>query len=429
MTTGLETEARPRRRGRLIVGLAALALAGSTAFLTWWTTTLTGLPDVGDPFDVAAFERPIPDDENAFVLYRQAAAILPQEPANLTGDWGQADPAERQWLEANGKPLETWRRGTERPDALDVSPVGATFETKLEVAQKLRAFARLALLQGSKLEIDGDVEGALEWYLALLRSGRHCGRRGFFIERLVGIAMNNVVSARLTRWAADPRVDATMLRRALGAAIAAEAATPPTSDGLKAEYVSFLHSLDDTELMLRIHDSFTTPTPAGGSVTQYGQGGWRSSLTRVRRRALNEPERSRRVIRLVFTNWLAYCDRPSNQRPPRAGANARIVGKDPAKGILSDLFAVDASAPNAARALPPEKIASWFASTVDAEMALPNFAGVERAVVRERSVQGNLVVAIANELYKREHGKYPERVEELVGPYLEALPEGHGSAK
>ena len=36
-----------------------------------------GLPDIGDPFDVEAFQgETIPDDRNAFVLYRQAAALF-----------------------------------------------------------------------------------------------------------------------------------------------------------------------------------------------------------------------------------------------------------------------------------------------------------------------------------------------------------------
>ena len=429
MTTGLQTEAKPRRPGRLIAVLAATALAGSTAFLTWWTTTLMGLPDVGDPFDVAAFERPIPDESNAFVLYKQAAATLPKDPPNLTSEWNTAGPAERQWLEASREALETWRRGTERPDALYIPPGALTFEVKLDLAQKLRSFTRLALLQGSKKEADGDVEGALEWYLAILRSSRHSGKRGTFIERLIGIAMHSMASTQLMRWAADPRVEARMLRKAIDVAYATEAVTPPTSDGLKTEYLSFLHSLDDPELMLRIHDSFTTPTPNGGSVTHYGQGGWKSSLTRVKRRALNEPERSRRVIRLIFANWLAYCDRPPNQRPPRVVPNPAISLTAHAKVLLADLYVVDATAPAPARVFPPEKIAAWYGTTMDAEMALPNFAGVERAVARERSVQGNLLVTLANELHKREHGKYPERLEELVGPYLKVLPGGYFSAK
>ena len=413
MESDLLLEPTTGQRRRWLVLIGSLALAGSTAFLTWWTTTLMGLPDVGDPFDVAAFERPIPDDTNAFVLYKQAAAILPRNPLNLTSDWNKAGPAERLWLEASREALDTWRRGTERPDALDIAPGLLTLESRVYAAQQLRIFARLALLQGSKLEADGDVKGALDWYLALLRSSRHCGRRGFSIERSFGIAIHDMASTRLIRWAYDLRVDSRILRLALDAALAAEAATPPTSDGLKADYLSFLHSLNDPELMLR----------------EYGQGGWRSSLTRVRRRVLNEPERSRRVIRLIYANRLAYCDRPPNQRPLKALPNPIIAGKDPAKALLADLFVVDTSAPESAKALPPEKVAQWFASTVDVEMVLPDFPNVERAVAWERSLQGNLLVTLANELHKREHGKYPERVEDLVGPYLKTLPEGHASAK
>ena len=135
------------------------------------------------------------------------------------------------------------------------------------------------------------------------------------------------------------------------------------------------------------------------------------------------------MIRLVFANWLAYCDRPPNLRPPKVPPNPTIALNSHAKALLAELFVVDGTAPEPARALPPEKVAAWYGTTIDAEIALPAFGGVERAVARERSAHGNLVVALANELFKREHGKYPERVEELVGPYLKVLPEGHASAK
>ena len=64
------------RRWPLLVG--AVALASSTAFLTWWHTTLSGLPDIGDPFDVAAFaDISVPDEENAYVLYTAPARLRP----------------------------------------------------------------------------------------------------------------------------------------------------------------------------------------------------------------------------------------------------------------------------------------------------------------------------------------------------------------
>ncbi len=426
----MPTEPHPRRIRRLALALAALALAGSSAFVTWRTMSLDGLPDVGDPFDVEAFCRPIPDETNAFVLYKQASALLPKEPdSNSNNDWKTADSEQRAWFDRSQEALATWRRGTERPDASYLKPSDLTLETRIDVAQNLRIFGRLALLQGSRLEDSGDFEGALDWYLALLRSSRNCGRRGVFVERIIGIAMHRWASTRLIRWAADPKVDAKLLRRAFDATIAAGAATPPPSDALKMEYLGLLHSLNDPELMVKIHDDEVVPDNKGGSITRYGQYGWKSDLIRIRRRALNEPERSRRVLRMIFANWLAYCDLPPSLQPPRVLPGSGIQASGPAKLLLEGLFVVGDDAPGPARALPPEKLAQWYASTLDAKMAIPAFVAVEKAVAGERSVQSALLFNLANELYKREHGQYPERVEELVGPYLKALPEGYQPIK
>ena len=59
-----------------------------------------------------------------------------------------------------------------------------------------------------------------------------------------------------------------------------------------------------------------------------------------------EPERSRRVLRLLAANDLAWCDRPAVERPAFAVPRLRIYQADP-------------SAPPAARALPPEELARW----------------------------------------------------------------------
>ena len=427
----MSTEPKRRPIGRLVLAVAALALAGSTAFLTWWSTTLTGLPDVGDPFDVEAFRRPIPDATNAFVLYKQAAALLPKEPdlpANY--DWATAPQQQRDWIDKSREALALWRRGTERPDALYVNPGTITFDTKLDVAQNLRSFARMALVEGSRLEASGDYEGALDLYIALLRCSRHCGKRGTFIERLIGVAMHRWAGTRLTRWAADAKVDARLLRKALDAAIAAEKATPPNSDGLKVEYLSLIRSIGDPELMVKMHDYELVPDPKGGSTTVYGQHGWKSGMIRVGRRTINDPERSRRVIRMIFANWLAYADLSPSRRPPKAlvsSSQRRLNG--PADAILSDLFVVGDDAPAQAKALPPEKLARWFASTLDAKLALPAYTNVDRATTGEGPVRDAMLFALANELYKREHGRYPEKNEELVGPYLKELPPGYAPSK
>ena len=406
-------------------------MAGGSAFFTWWITTLSGLPDVGDPFDIQTFSQPIPDETNAFVFYKKAAEILPQEPdINANYDWKTAVLEQRNWIEKSREALAIWRKGTERPDAANIDPSTFSFETSFKVNQRLRSFGRMALVEGSRLEDEGDLGGALDLYLALLRSSRHCGQRGVFIERLIGMAMHRWVSTRLIRWSADPRVDAKMLRRALDAAIAAGSATPPPSHALKMEYLGLIHSMENPELMVRWLD-LASGTPVGGksSGITLANDGLRTSLIRVQRRALSEPERSRRVLRLIFANWLAYADLPLSQQPPKVVPTPGQPLSGPVSAILGELYVARDDAPASARTLPPEKLAEWFASTLDARICLPAFIAFEKAIVRERAAQDTMVFNLAKELYKREHGDYPEHNEDLVGPYLKALPAGYQEQK
>ena len=73
-------EIEPRRkwprRSAAIAGLGLLSLV--VAAFAWNLTSLRGLPDIDDPFDVASFSTVnVRDEDNAFVLYRQADAEVP----------------------------------------------------------------------------------------------------------------------------------------------------------------------------------------------------------------------------------------------------------------------------------------------------------------------------------------------------------------
>jgi hypothetical protein len=68
---------RLRELSRLAIVLAVAA----TAFAIWWLTSLNGLPDIGDPFDVAAFRAfSLPDDQNALRFLRRAERTLTPGP-------------------------------------------------------------------------------------------------------------------------------------------------------------------------------------------------------------------------------------------------------------------------------------------------------------------------------------------------------------
>jgi hypothetical protein len=409
-----ETRSRPRTRRGLYL---ALGLAGLTAAITWRATSLDGLPDIGEPFDVEAFCRPIPDESNAFVLYREAFEKLGKEPQSSDFVWELADEAQKKWLAENREALAIWRRGTERPDALYIPPRTLNFATLLPVVQGQRSFARLAVLEGTRLEAEGNFEGALDCYLAVLRASRHTGRRGVAIGRLVGIAMHAIVSKRLTSLAERPEVGASTIRRALEAAVAVDAMTPASSDLIKCEYLSFVNSIE--------MPFFDDPAKILNPVPSMWKGPIGRAYFRMARVFKKEPERSRRVYRLIVANQLAYCDLPSARRPPKVSRAPTLPTKGPTWDLLRDLYEVDETAPAPARALPAEDLARWYTSTIYAEICLPNLGGIDKALARERGVQASLLIALANQLYLKEHGKAAETVEELVGPYLKTLPAGY----
>src|SRR5262249_44185960 len=148
------------RNRRRIWGLVSVLLVLIAGPPLWWSFQLAGLPDIGEPFDFLAFRSlTIPDDRNAFVLYRPAAARL--KPVNQSGPskdksvdfrarWSKADPEVRRWAEENHEVLTLYRQGAERPDALD-SSVASNPGESVTLNQDLDSFQRLALLEASRL--------------------------------------------------------------------------------------------------------------------------------------------------------------------------------------------------------------------------------------------------------------------------------------
>ena len=75
-------------------------------------------------------------------------------------------------------------------------------------------------------------------------------------------------------------------------------------------------------------------------------------------KACNDLERSRRVLQLLFANWLPQADRPASQRAPVAIASPTLI------------YAADPSAPPSARALPPDALATALDHSILARYAV-----------------------------------------------------------
>src|SRR5215469_6913602 len=110
---------RLRQLLRVIVVLAACVAVAATAFAVWWLNSLNGLPDIGDPFDVAAFRAfRIPDDQNAFAFLRRAHEELTPirwgegpYPCDPTVSWSIANPKAREWAGENREARELFLQG------------------------------------------------------------------------------------------------------------------------------------------------------------------------------------------------------------------------------------------------------------------------------------------------------------------------------
>jgi hypothetical protein len=382
----------------------------------WWAAQLWSLPDIGDPFDVAAFEAStVPDDRNAFVLYEKATALLKPSSSYLAKSkgkidwlarWSQAHPDLRRWAEDNRAALGVYRQGAERPDAFDRT---AAFElVRKSTFGELFSLHFIVLLEASRLEEQGDMAGAWELYRALLRTIHHVGMHADVSRRQLIVRWYQQLLPRLTEWTANPKTSPALMRKAISDVVACEALAPSELDSLKAGYCGAIRLLDSPhnpghEVPLGNFRRFWHPEFQLTPEQIHALWDWWRFLQR-------EPERSRRVLRLVTANWLAYFSLPASQRPK----------PDPRVAAL-DVYEFGPGSPGQARALPTEALDGWFNSAYDAQKLL-RILDARGVSVLEAENHAQLLIMLATEIYRRDHGADPPTADALVGPYLERVP-------
>jgi hypothetical protein len=405
-----------------LLGVSGLVVA-IVGLVVWRQGSLRGLPDIGDPFDVAGFvDGDASGDEDAFEAYARALEVLDDRDlialsddlrASRQADWAVVSPALRSWLDRNREAMKHWQEGAERSSGTPPWIAAEDYWDGINRVDRLASFTFLALLEAARLEGEGDMAGAWTWYRALMRSGLHLQRRGGKFERLRGMDSVHFAREEAGEWATDPRVEAGLLRRAIADVQEVEAMAVPNSETYKSEYVRLMRALDEPwrlKRSVRRQDPMTTYHNWQGAEAQWYR--YLPGYLEARWWLLREPERSRRAARIAYANWLAHCDGIRSFRPPEA---QRFPG----------LFMTDPRSMDVAFAHPAE-LHGWIETSLLWEVGFQQPSVRDNWRERERGKLATLLVTLAGEAYRREHdGREAPTLEALEGAYLDRVPAGY----
>ncbi|MBC7821910.1 MAG: hypothetical protein IAG10_33910 [Planctomycetaceae bacterium] len=372
-----------------------LILSLISAPLVYRAIRLSRVPPADEPFDTkSVLEFVVPDADNAFVEYR-AASVLRVEYAGTPGDpqrsqdefekaqsdgWVYATEPVLKWLDANRPFMELWRKGTTKPDAQYCRASELRADTSLLSVQETREFSRLVRLEASRLLAEGQPEEAWDWLRTSFRMSRQLGRHGPWIERLVGAATHSLTAEGMVKWANDPQVTAELLRRTMRELPDEQKRTPPLSACLQTEYLSVMATWKSMAI-----------GPADPTLN----------------RLTGESELNERIFRHVFANWLGQADLPRNQRTK----------------TLPGLFVFEPSPENVKAQPSASELSGYIHESVMAAMLVSSGQGIFTATDREAARDTVLLTVLALELFSREHGHYPEKLDELVPDFLPAVPD------
>jgi hypothetical protein len=408
------TRRKLARRGLVLL---AVVLVGFGAY------RLLSPPDIGEPFDAAAFTSySLPDEQNAFTYYRRAMALFVGEDKVLTAGvkaqdfwdswrttdegWEHAIPAVRRWVKLNRSMLDTWKRGASCAESLrfplaDLSQAGL-WSCDWMVLQQC---ARLESFEGLRLTAERHPDEAWDCFRNLLRTSRHLAMHATWLDGAVGADIGERGVRGGVYWSAQKIVGAAELRKAIRDVLAVEDMRAPASDTIKLEY-------------LGLRD-FTKNRGAAEATSA----SWM--------RSTGYPAHIARTARLTAANLLTQSDRPRFRRTPVHPGPLGLFELDPARAADPKLRSpeeIERSAVTTAGSV--ANAVKWIAPQAASEIAIfePQvvMGGLCRAIQTHDEAETRLdalLLALALQLHFREHGEFPVSLTELVkNGYLKEMP-------
>ncbi len=368
---------------------------------------ISQLPDIGEPFDVAALLKSLPPPDDQAKKLLAEAKKLHREPmsaeldlisqVNESGWTPAADPL-RTWLSDNTGMLREFRR------AIELEAWSRPFQTNHDVeavnesVQLQSAFLRLAQTQAECSLADGDADASWVWIHLMLRQSGHVARHGEQINRLVADALTAVAFHSVQRFTESPIVTSDQLRRALADLQRFHAALPSKSDAFRWKYARNLKErirLDDLQML-----NWLGQSPDGHDL--------RNVPTSLRTKALwllGDPDFSDRAVKLLIRNWIGEADLPPFRRSRALGSWVKVFDSPGSSSRISN-----------------EKLAQKVNDRCLAKFYLGDGIRAIESMDRTDARWPAIELVAACQLYHRLHGEFPPTLLDLVPDILTALP-------
>jgi hypothetical protein len=340
-----------------------------------------------DPSDLSI--APLPDNENAWVLQMQAAALENRSsPSGSALEYANYPPFGAAWdqlasgsEQANGAAFQLARQARDRPRAqLRSSYTSPLFNISFAGLNPARSLANTLGDSAMYRHLSGDDVGAIERLLDTLHIARSLHQDDALVSQLVGIGITALAYSKAQIIAPRLRVDSPQTRRAVEVLIAA--------------------MLDDRDAEMGVRRSFLIERLAVADLQK-----WQSDGTWVLRPLARQ--------QILWTNNAAAVWDAAAQEPDLVAARrvlSRIGRKDERRYSLPGLFTGSPRQPDVPR------YSRWYGSQ---EWSFDRYL---QQWFRARGDRRATAVSLAAQLYRADHGRWPERLEQLAPAYLPAVP-------
>ncbi|QDU78562.1 hypothetical protein Pla110_02660 [Polystyrenella longa] len=398
----------------LFAGLLFVTVFVTVSFYCWRSWRVHSIPDVGEPFDVAAFKNQTGDGEEIARITIEASKqwdALCQKHEDVwfsyyndtvqVPTWKAADPVIKTDVRNAQTILTDWFRvGELRPGllrSLDVYYDNIFNHDRVRLAQRdLARLTEMSLLDAIERS---DFDQQQKLYINFLSTNSAYLHDDVMNYLTSTASLSVVIGDRLGIFLNQQDIPVSHLWKLKSALERHQDRQPPVSTYFKYQYL------------------------AAPALIEY----YAVSESVLAQRILDEDESTRRLLNLLFANWLRYCDLPASERPPIKTFHLDIFVPPSSineikEGMTTEIEFEYFDDSNSDQITDYWKIPS-YPQQIRLNLLISNtLESLLNAWKRSQMKEELYLTRLALHLYYRDHDQFPETLNELVPKYLRSVP-------